>query len=221
VRRQIRPPAGCYNGVAMATLLESLETPALVVKMPSSVVEMNDDQFFDFCQANRELRIERTADGDILIMSPTGSRSGSRNAKITMRLGNWAERTGTGIVFDSSSGFRLPNGATRSPDAAWVLKSRLQPFSIAEREKFLPICPDFVIELKSPTDRLEELKNKLREYLDNGARLGWLLNPELRQVLVYRPAGAVELLDHPEAVSGDPELPGFVLELKEIWDPES
>ena len=207
-------------GVAMATLLESVETPALVVKMPSSVVEMNDDQFFDFCQVNRELRIERTADGDILIMSPTGSRSGSRNAKITMRLGIWAERNGTGVVFDCNTGFRLPNGATRSPDAGWILKSRLERFSIAEREKFLPLCPDFVIELKSPTDRLEELKNKLREYLDNGARLGWLLNPEARQVLVYRPARAVEVLDHLEAVSGDPELPGFVLDLKEIWDPE-
>ncbi len=205
----------------MATVPELVETPPLVVKMPSSVVEMNDDQFFDFCQANRELRIERTADGDILIMSPTGARSGRRNAIITMRLGIWAERNGTGVVFDCNTGFRLPNGATRSPDAAWILKSRLERFSIAEQEKFLPLCPDFVIELESPTDRVADLKNKLQEYIDNGARLGWLLNPEVRQVLVYRPARAVEVLDHPEAVSGDPELPGFVLDIKGIWEPES
>jgi Uma2 family endonuclease len=182
---------------------------------------MNDDQFFDFCQANRELRIERTADGDILIMSPTGARSGRRNATITMRLGIWAERNGAGVVFDCNTGFRLPNGATRSPDAAWILKSRLERFSIAEQEKFLPLCPDFVIELKSPTDRLVDLKNKLQEYVKNGARLGWLLNPEVSQVLIYRPARAVDVLDHPEAVSADPELPGFVLDLKGIWDPES
>lgn len=205
----------------MGTVMESVESPSLVVKMPSSVVEMNDNQFFDFCQANRELRIERAAHGDILIMSPAGSRSGQRNATITMRLGIWAERDGTGVVFDSSTGFRLPNGAVRSPDTAWVLKSRLAPFSIEEQEKFLPLCPDFVIELKSPADRTADLMNKLQEYADNGARLGWLVSPEARQVLVYRPARAVEILDHPEVVSGDPELPGFVLELKRIWDPES
>ena len=181
---------------------------------------MNDDQFFEFCQVNRELRIERSAEGDILIMSPTGASSGRRNALITMRLGIWAEGNKTGVVFDCNTGFRLPNGATRSPDAAWVLKSTLKPFSIAEQEKFLPLCPDFVIELKSPTDRLADLKNKLQEYVDNGARLGWLLNPEARQVLVYRPGRAVEVVEHPEVLSADPELPGFVLDLKPIWDPE-
>ena len=138
-----------------------------------------------------------------------------------MRLGIWADHDGTGVVVDSSTGFRLPNGATRSPDAAWVLKSRLERFSIAEQEKFLPLCPDFVIELKFPTDRVADLKIKLQEYVDNGARLGWLLNPEVRQMLVYRPGRAVEVLDHPEAVSADPELPGFVLDLRPIWDPES
>jgi Uma2 family endonuclease len=134
---------------------------------------------------------------------------------------NWAERDGTGVVVDSSTGFRLPNGATRSPDAAWVLKSRLERFSIAEQEKFLPICPDFVIELKSPTDRLADLKNKLEEYVANGARLGWLLNPEVRQVLVYRPGRSLEVVDRAETFSADPELPGFVLDLSPIWDPES
>jgi len=161
----------------MSTVLETVEAAPLVVKIPSSVVEMTDDQFFDFCQVNRELRMERTAEGDIVIMLPAGFESGRRNATITARLRIWAERDGLGVVVDSSAGFRLPNGATRSPDAAWVLKSRIEPFSIEEREKFLPLCPDFVIERRSPTDRLADLKKKLVEYVDNGARLGWLLDP--------------------------------------------
>jgi len=204
----------------MITVLESVASAPLAVRMPSSVVEMNDDQFFDFCQANRELRIERTAEGDVLIMPLAGFGSGRRNAAINARLFNWAERNGTGVVLDSSTGFRLPNRAVRSPDAAWILKSRLEAFSKEEQEKFLPLCPDFVIELKSPTDRLVDLKNKMVEYVDNGARLGWVLDPEARQVLVYRPGRAVEVLVRPETLSGDPELPGFVLDLRGIWEPE-
>ncbi len=204
----------------MTTVFESVETAPLVVRMPPSVVEMNDDQFFYFCQVNKELRIERTAEGDILIMAPEGSGSGQRDAETTVQLGNWAKRNRTGVVFGSSAGFTLPNGAVRSPDAAWLLKSRLKPFSKQEREKFLPLCPDFVIELKSPSDRLVDLKNKMAEYIENGARLGWLLDPDACQVFVYRPGRAVEVLNHPESVSGDPELPGFVLDLKDIWEPE-
>jgi len=208
----------------MATVFETVgtvETTPLVVKLPSSVVEMTDDQFLEFCQVNRDLRMERTAEGDIVIMLPAGSWSGHREAMIATRLSNWAERDGTGLVFGSNAGFKLPNGATRAPDAAWVLKSRLAPFSIEEREKFLPLCPDFVIELRSPTDRLADLKRKLQEYIDNGARLGWLIDPPARQVLLYRPGRAVEVMDHPETVTGDPELPGFVLELKGILEAES
>jgi len=211
----------------MATVLETVatvgtvETTPLVVKLPSCVVEMSDDQFFDFCQVNRDLRVERTAEGDIVIMLPAGSWSGHRDATITARLINWAERNGTGLVFGSSAGFRLPNGSTRSPDAAWVMKSRLEPFTSEQREKFLPLCPDFVIELRSPTDRVADLKRKFVEYIDNGARLGWLIDPLEHQVLVYRPGKAVEILDHPLTVSGDPELPGFVLDLKGVSEPES
>ncbi|MGO9275853.1 MAG: Uma2 family endonuclease [Terriglobia bacterium] len=205
----------------MATVPETVETEPLVVRMPSSVTEMSDNQFFDFCLVNRELRIERTTDGDIVIMLPAGFESSRRNAIITARLRNWAERNGMGVALDASAGFRLANGATRSPDASWVLKSRLEPFLIEQREKFLPLCPDFVIELRSPTDRLADLNRKLVEYIDNGARLGWLLDPPGRQVLVYRPARAVEVFDHPETVSGDPELPGFVLDLKGVLEPES
>jgi len=204
----------------MTTVLESVETVPLVVKMPVSVVDMSDDQFFYFCQVNRELQIERTAEGDILIMAPEGSGSGQRDAEATVQLGTWAKRNGTGVVFGSSAGFTLPNRAVRSPDAAWVLKSRLKRFSKEEREKFLPLCPDFVIEIMSPTDRLADLKNKMVEYIENGARLGWLVNPESRQVFVYRPGKALDVLDHPGSVSGDPELPGFVLDLNGIWEPE-
>ncbi len=208
----------------MATVFETVgtvETTPLVVKLPSSIVEMTDDQFFDFCQVNRDLRIERTAEGEIVIMLPAGFESGRRNAIITEQLRAWAKRNGTGVAVDSSAGFRLPNGATRGPDGAWILKSRLEPISLEEREKFLPLCPDFVIELRSPTDSLTDLKRKLVEYIDNGARLGWLLDPPGRQVFVYRPAAAVEALDHPATVSGDPELAGFVLDLKGVLEPES
>ncbi|HMD98053.1 MAG TPA: Uma2 family endonuclease [Terriglobia bacterium] len=208
----------------MATLAETVgtvETTPLVVKLPSSIVEMTDDQFFDFCQVNRDLRIERTAEGEIVIMLPAGFGSGCRNAIITEQLRAWAKRNGTGVAVDSSAGFKLPSGATRSPDAAWILKSRLKPLSIEEREKFLPLCPDFVVELRSPTDRLADLKRKLEEYIDNGARLGWLIDPPGRQVFIYRPARTVEVLDHPETVSGDPELAGFVLDLKGVLEPES
>ena len=205
----------------MTILLEGVETLPLPVKMPASVVEMNDDQFFYFCGLNREMQIERTAEGDILINPPSGSLTGQRSAKITTQLALWGERDGTGVVLGCSAGYMLSNRAVRSPDASWLLKSRLKRFSKEEREKFLPLCPDFVIELKSPTDRLADLKNKMMEYIENGARLGWLLDPEARQVFVYRPGRAVEALDRPEAVSGDPELPGFVLDLKGIWEPES
>ncbi len=204
----------------MTTVLESVETAPLVVKMPSSVVEMDDDQFFEFCQVNEELQIERTAEGNILIMAPAGSESGQSEIEIGAQLVNWAKRDGTGIAFGSSAGFTLPNRAMRSPDASWVQKSRVKRFSREVRRKFLPLCPDFVIELKSPTDRLARLKRKMAEYIANGARLGWLVDPDTRQVLVYRPGRAVEVLNHPESVSGDPELPGFVLDLKEIWEPE-
>lgn len=204
----------------MSALLETIGSPSLVVRMPSSVVEMNDDQFFKFCATNRELQIERTAEGDILIMAPEGGESGQNDADIVLQLGAWAKRDGTGVVFGSSTGFTLPNRAVRSPDASWVLKSRLKRLSREERRKFLPLCPDFVIELRSPTDRLSELKDKMAEYIENGAQLGWLIDPESCQVFVYRPRRRVKVLNCPGSVSGDPALPGFVLGLKDIWEPE-
>ncbi len=202
----------------MATVLEALETEALVLHFRPAV-EMTEDQFFEFCQINGLWRIERTAEGDIQIMSPVGAGGSSRNAGLSAQLWTWAEQDGAGVAFESSAGFTLPNSAMRSPDAAWVRKSRLRNISAKQREKFLPLCPDFVVELKSASDRLAALRAKMEEYIDNGAQLGWLIDPEKRQVYIYRPQREVQRLDAPETLSGDPELPAFVLDLQCIWDP--
>lgn len=190
--------------------------PPLIVQM-EPVLHMTEDEFFEFCQLNRDLRIERNAQGELIIMPPAGGETGKRNAEITIQLGLWAKRNGEGTTFDSSTGFRLPNGAVRSPDASWVRRSRLNTLSPDQREKFLPLCPDFLIELRSPTDSLITLQEKMREYLDNGAQLGWLIDPAQRRVTVYRPQASVQALDNPETLSGDPVLAGFVLDLREIW----
>jgi Uma2 family endonuclease len=188
----------------------------LVVRLEPAL-RVTEDQFFEFCQINRDLRIERTAQGELIIMPPTGGKTGERNAEITMQLGVWAKQDGQGATFGSSAGFRLPSGSVRSPDAAWVRNSRLDVLPPEQWEKFLPLCPDFVIELRSPTDSLSVLQEKMREYLDNGAQLGWLIDPAQRRVYVYRPQASVEVLDNPETLSGDPVLTGFVLNLREVW----
>jgi Uma2 family endonuclease len=183
-------------------------------------IELTDDEFFALCQLNRDLRFERTSQGDIIIMPPTGAATGNRNANITRQLGNWAKQDATGAVFDSSTGFKLPNGADRSPDSAWIAHSRLAALTIAQKQKFPPICPDFVIELLSPTDSLSATQAKMTEYIENGSQLGFLIDPEMRQVHVYRPHQAVAILDNVMEIAADPELPGFVLDLREIWEPK-
>lgn len=188
----------------------------LVLRLPPDFV-MTDEQLLELCAINRDLRIERNAQGELLIMPPEGSGTGHRNMKIAVRLGSWAEQDGTGVGFGSAAGFTLPNGAMRSPDAAWITRERWERLSHDQQDKFAPICPDFVLELRSPSDRLRTLQDKMEEYIANGARLGWLLDPERRQVFVYRPGAPVERLEDPEAVAGDPVLPGFVLKLAEIW----
>jgi Uma2 family endonuclease len=180
-------------------------------------VELENDQFFEICQINRDLRIERNARGELLIMPPAGGRTSERNAEITMQLRIWAKRDGTGVSFDSSGGFVLPNDAVRSPDAAWIRQSRLESVTAEQRKKFIPLCPDFVLELRSPTDPLGILQSKMQEYLDNGAQLGWLIDPETQRVYVYRPASPVECLDKPDLLTGDPVLAEFFLNLREIW----
>ena len=194
-----------------------LDAPLVIQFDP--VIQMDDDQFFDFCQINRHLRIERTAQREVIIMPPAGGETGSRNAMLTMQVGMWAKRDGNGVSFDSSTGFILPNGATRSPDAAWVSRARLALLSSAQKEKFLPLCPDFVVELASPTDTLHALQTKMTEYIDNGAQLGWLLLPDTHKIYVYRPDQPVEELQSIGLLKGDPILPGFTLDLSDIWEP--
>jgi Uma2 family endonuclease len=190
--------------------------PPLIVHL-RPVVNLTDDQLYEFSQINRDLRIERNAQGELIIMPPTGGDTSQRNAEIIVQLGSWAKRNGEGVTFDSSGGFRLNNGAVRSPDAAWVRRSRFDALTTEERKKFIPLCPDFVVELRSPTDSLSVLQEKMQEYLDNGAQLAWLIDPEQRRVYVYRPQEPVQELDKPETVSGDPILAEFEIDLRETW----
>ncbi|HZS47087.1 MAG TPA: Uma2 family endonuclease [Blastocatellia bacterium] len=178
---------------------------------------MTDEQLFDFCQVHRDLRIERTANGDLIIMPPTGGETSNRNMALAIMLGNWSWHDGTGEAFDSNGGFFLPNGAMRSPDASWVKGSRLIQLTDKEKQKFLPLCPDFVIELLSPSDSLAEIQEKMQEYIENGAQLGWLIDPRRRQVHVYRPNKEIEVLENPSELSGESVLPGFVLDLTKVW----
>ena len=180
-------------------------------------VRLTDEQFYQLCQDNEDLRLELTADGELIIMAPTGGTTGARNATIGARLTVWAEVDGTGVSFDSSTMFCLPNGAKRSPDAAWVRRERWDALTEKERESFVPLCPDFVLELRSATDSLSALQEKMQEYIANGAQFGLLLDPKSKQAYVYRPNQTVERLDNPQTIAGDPVLPGFVLDLKDIW----
>ena len=194
-----------------------VETNPIVLRMPPALA-MDDDEFFEFCQINRDLRIERTADGEIIVMPPTGGKTGGRNFDLVVQFGIWIKRDGTGKGFDSSTGFKLPNGAERSPDASWVKLDRWEALTPSQMEKFIPLCPDFVIELRSPSDRVKNLQKKMEEYIDNGARLGWLIDPKNRRVYIYRPDGEVEQLENPTTVKGDDSvLPGFVLNMEEVW----
>ncbi|APW64105.1 Uma2 family endonuclease [Paludisphaera borealis] len=183
-------------------------------------LQIPDDDFFAFCRANPELRLERTEDGVVEIMTPTSGGTGAKNARLTSRLVLWADADGEGIAFDSSTGFHLPGGATRSPDASWVRRDRWNTLTEKEREEqFAPLCPDFVIELRSRSDkskRLHLLKQKMPSYLAQGARLGWLIDPITGRVEIHRPGRPVEVLDRPATLSGEDVLPGFTLDLKGI-----
>jgi Uma2 family endonuclease len=194
----------------------SLGLPPLIVQL-RPVLDLTDEQFLELSQLNRDLRMELTAQGELIIMPPTGGEAGDRNAELTMQLRLWAKRDGTGSTFDSSTGFRLPNKAVRSPDASWVRNSRLDSLTPDQMKKFIPLCPDFVVELRSPTDSLKVVQEKMQEYIENGALLGWLLDPEQRRVYVYRPDQPVEEMREPASLAGDPLHPGFVLNLTEIW----
>lgn len=180
------------------------------------VIELTDEQFYQLCLNNRDLKFERTAKRELLIMPPTGGETGRRNTKITTQLENWSSQTNLGVVFDSSTCFKLPNGADRSPDAAWVKRDRWDTLTLEQKQKFPPICPDFVIELRSPTDAIEKLREKMKEYLANSCRLGWLIDPQTQQVEIYHPNQDVKVLSSPATLSGEGVLPGFVLNLQPI-----
>lgn len=188
------------------------------MRLPRGIINGSEEDFFAFCQANRELRIERSAEGEIIVMSPAGGYPSFQNNYVSSQLFDWATKDGSGIAFDSSAGFILPNGAMRSPDAAWVQLSRLQQLSQREKQRFIPLCPDFVIEVASPSDETAELRRKMEEYRAVGVRLGWLILPDSQQVEIYTLSGTTTLAS-PDAVSADPVLPGFTLQLGMIWNP--
>ncbi|MGB8700080.1 MAG: Uma2 family endonuclease [Thermosynechococcaceae cyanobacterium] len=200
----------------MTTLLIQTEPAPLTVQFPA-MVQMTTAQFYDFCNANRDLRIERTATGEVIIMPPAFADTGNRNLSLAAQLWNWNEQTGLGIAFDSSAGFTLPNGATRSPDASWIKGDRWNTLAPEQQASFAPICPDFVVELRSPSDTLSRLQTKLQEYIDNGAVLGLLIDRQHQTVHLYRPNQTPQILKNPATVSTDPELPGLVLQMAKIW----
>jgi Uma2 family endonuclease len=180
-------------------------------------VAVSDEDLWELSRANRDLRIERSAEGEIIVMSPTGGKTGRRNAALLIAIGAWAAQDGTGVVFDSSTGFRLPNGAERSPDVAWVRRDRWDSLTEAQQERFPPLCPDFVVELRSPSDDIDDLHAKMREYVQNGSLLGWLVDPTSRRVWIYRAGCEPMLLDQPAVLSGEPALTGLVVELASVW----
>ncbi len=195
---------------------------AATVTLPPTLqlsIDLTDEQFFQLCQNNRDLQFERTASGELIIMPPTGGETGNRNFEITVQLGIWNKQYNLGKGFDSSSGFKLPNGANRSPDASWVKQERWEALNPQQKRKFIPLGPDFVVELLSPTDSLKQLQAKMQEYIANGARLGWLIDAEVRRVEIYRPDRNIELLENPVTLSGEDILPGFVLDISSIFSP--
>ncbi len=183
----------------------------------SPIINLTSEEFYQLCTENRELRLERNAQGELMIMAPTGGETGKSNFSLIVQIGLWNEETKLGEAFESSTGFTLPNGADRSPDVSWIEKSRWNALTKEEKEKFIPLCPDFVIELMSPSDTLSQLQDKMREYDLNGCRLGWLINPKKQEVEIYRLGQEVEVLKSPQTLSGEDVLPGFVLDLGKIW----
>ncbi|MEH2196602.1 MAG: Uma2 family endonuclease [Nostoc sp.] len=181
------------------------------------IIELTDNQFYQLCRENPEVKFERNASGKLLIMPPTGGETGNRNFEISIEFGIWNRQIKLGICFDSSTCFKLPNGANRSPDVAWIRQDRWDALTPEQKEKFPPIAPDFVLELMSSSDSLRETQAKMQEYIDNEVKLGWLINPKMRQVEIYRIGKPVEILASPQELSGEDILPGFILNLSIIW----
>jgi Uma2 family endonuclease len=198
----------------MAFVIDNEFLPARLTARP-----MSDDEFAGFCSEHPDLFFEMSADGEIIVMAPTYSFSGARNSEVGLQLRSWAKKDGRGIACDSSTGFVLPNGARRSPDASWTLKSRIDQLDPMNREKFWHLCPDFVIELKSASDRMRALKEKMAEYLANGAQLGWLIDPESHVVDIYRQGREPETFTGLDSLAGEGPMDGFILDLTTVWNP--
>jgi Uma2 family endonuclease len=183
----------------------------------SPLLQMSDEQFYQLCRSNPDLKFERNAQGELVIMSPTGGVTGNRNFEIGLDFGIWNRREKLGLCFDSSTCFKLPNGADRSPDVAWITNDRWNALTLEQQGKFPPIAPDFVLELMSPTDSLTQTQAKLQEYMANGVQLGWLLYRKNRHVEIYRPNQLVEVLQNPTMLFGEAVLPGFELDMAIVW----
>ena len=189
---------------------------AVILQIPQSL-KFTDDKFVEMVAANKDLRLELSAQGELSIMSPTGGETGDRNLELGGQVWFWNRQNGLGKAFDSSTGFKLPNGATRSPNVSWIKMERWNALTPEQRKRFLPLCPDFVIELVSESDDLADTQAKMREYIANGLRLGWLINPKNKQVEIYRPNQEIEVLQSPANLSGENVLPGFILDLQPIF----
>ncbi len=183
----------------------------------NNVVKLSDDQFYQLCRDNPDVKFERNESGELIVMSPTGGETGKSNAKLTTRFVLWNEETKLGEVFDSSTCFKLPNGSDRSPDVSWIKLERWNALKPEQREKFPPIAPDFVLELMSPSDSLRETQAKMQEYMNAGVKLGWLIDRKTRHVEIYRQGQSKEVLESPTSLSGEDILPGFILDLQWIW----
>ncbi len=198
----------------MPFVISDANLPAILTAGP-----MTDEEFTAFCAEHPDLNFEMTAEGELIVMAPTHFWTGASNSDIAVQLGSWGRKDGRGVVCDSSTGFVLPNGARRSPDASWTLKSRVKSLSGGKRHGFLHLCPEFVIELRSHSDRLKTIRKKMIEYLGQGAQLGWLIDPSTKTVEIYRPDSAVERLQGSEQIEGEGPVAGFVLDLTYVWDP--
>lgn len=182
------------------------------------VLSLTDDQYYELCRKNPELKLERNRAGQLIIMPPTGGETGRKNADLISQLVVWNKQKKLGVVFDSSTEFKLPLGGDRSPDAAWIKLERWRSLSDEAKKKFPPLCPDFIIELKSESDSLKELRAKMQEYLENGMTLGWLIDPQNRKVEIYKQNQDVEIINSPQTLSGEKILPELILDFTEIWN---
>lgn len=197
----------------------SAQPETLSLQLPTAIaLHVTQEQFEALAAVNPDLQLERTAAGELIVSPPTGGETGYKNSKLVYFLVKWVEEQGGGgIPFDSSTGFKLPNGANRAPDVSWVRQERWEALTPEQRKGFVPLCPDFVVELRSESDQLPTLQAKMREYIDNGTRLGWLIDPQNQRVEIYRPGREAEVLENPTHLSGEDILPGFVLNLSRVW----